>query len=344
MIRQLFAKAGIKKARVGIEVQSQGLAIAVRAELPQSAAPPEPDNSQEAQSTAGDSVSKAWRPSISHSSLLLNEAAGADQISMLNDWVESQGLVNSSCYMVLANNDYQLLLVEAPDVPEDELREAVRWRIKELISIPVDKAAIDVFMLPEDGSRGGKKMAYVVVTELTKIHSMIELVRQSGLKLVAIDIVELALRNIAYMKEMGNTDSLGVAIVRLVSGGGTVSLYRKGNLYLSRQFQLSFGGGLLDDIPADSFILEVQRSLDYYERQMGQSPPSVLYICGENISEDKITLDISRGLNVPAKYLNLEESVLAEASIDEGMLHVCVAALGGVLRDDVVNNHRSVEA
>ena len=108
-----------------------------------------------------------------------------------------------------------------------------------------------------------------------------------------------------------------------------------GNLYLSRQFKINYGGGLLDDLPADALALEIQRSLDYYERQMGMSPPAVLFLCGENLTEDKITLDITRAINVPTKYLDLMQPFDLEDESIETMTHLCVGALGGVIRNSV---------
>ncbi|WP_075185705.1 type IV pilus biogenesis protein PilM [Teredinibacter haidensis] len=327
MIKHLLAKSRARKARIGIEVQKNALAVAVCSGVKTVSAEPSP-------STAGHAV-----PQVLHSRILLNESADTKLTAMLSDWVESQDLQNSGCNLVLSSGDYQLLLVEAPDVPESDLREAIRWRIKDLISIPFEKAAIDVFLLPQDGSKAGKKMAYVVVVETDRIHSLVEMVKESGLVLEVIDIAELALRNLAFLCEQGLEQSRGVAMVRLCEGAGTVSLYRNGNMYLSRQFQIAYGGGLLDDIPLDSFILEVQRSLDYYERQMGQVPPSVLYICGENISEDKISADLSRSLTVPVKYFSFSPVVTVASDSEESILHGCIAALGGALRQSVADIH-----
>jgi len=326
MLKNLLSKLSARKTHVGIECQPNGLAVAVCA-----------DKWVQTESVA------SLRPQILHSDILLDESSISDQATMLTDWVETHGLTGCPCNLVLPSSDYQLLLVEAPDVPEVEMREAVRWRIKDLISIPVAKAAIDVFLLPHDGSRG-KKMAYVVVAELSRLSSLVSLVNQSGLSLESIDIGELALRNLAYLQDLDHPESRGVAIVRLLEGQGSVSLYRKGNMYLSRQFQIKYGAGLLDDIPIDSFILEVQRSLDYYERQMGQPPPTNLYICGDNISEDKITTDILRGLSVPVKYLNFTASVSVDDENKEPLLHACAAALGAALRNSVAGNIDSVGA
>jgi len=265
-------------------------------------------------------------------SMLNPEVSGSDLNSELANFVEKQKIAKRLCHLILSSKDYQLLLVEAPEVPAEELRDAVKWRIKDLISMPVEQAVIDVFELPSDASRSSKKMLYAVVSELSRIHQLIDMVNASGLTLASIDIGEMAMRNIAQVLQGSGSNDRGVGIVRVVAGGGSVSLYKEGNLYLSRQFQLNYSGGLLDDLPTDALALEVQRSLDYYERQMGMTPPGALYMCGENVSADKITLDFTRSLTVPARMLDLGEAIGFAEQTDDGMVQLCIGALGGSLR------------
>lgn len=200
--------------------------------------------------------------------------------------------------------------------------------------MPLENAVVDVFQLPADGVRGSKRMVYVVVAELNRIKSLIEMVRESELELEAIDIGEMALRNLSLLQDEG-ADARGVGFARITEGSGTVSLYRDGNLYLSRQFQLNYRGGLLDELPIDSLILEFQRSLDYYERQMGQAPPGVMYLCGTNVSQDKVTQELSRALSVPLRYLDIENYFQFGDSTEKDLSHVCIGALGGALRNRV---------
>ena len=270
--------------------------------------------------------------------------------SLLKAFVVKHGLEKRNCHVVLKPADYQLLLVDAPDVPDAEMREAIRWRIKDLISIPVAHAAIDIFNLPRDAHRAGKRMLYVVVADVTYIKSLIDIVRDAGLKLLSIDIGELAIRNLMLLAEPERT----VAMVRVRQGGGCVAIYRNGDLYLSRQFQLKYNAGLLDDLPDESLALEIQRSLDYFERQMGQAPPACIYLCGDSVSDDKITQSLMRGLNVPIKFFELHKVLFEAASaqvksntphlqdnrsdhdLDEGMLQLSIAALGALYRKEVV--------
>ncbi|VUD56800.1 hypothetical protein TDB9533_02405 [Thalassocella blandensis] len=299
-------KLGAKKGLVSIEVLADGLAVASKGCF----------STPESIDVMG----------------VLTQDAG-DLTVALHDFVSKHRLSKRLCHLILNIKDYNLLLVEAPDVPDEELREAVRWRIKDLISIPVEKALVDVFLLPADGNRSGKKMVYVVVAERTRIQTLVDQVHDSGLTLASIDIAEMALRNISLIKQREGDNNRGVAIARIVEGGGTVSLYRNGNMYLSRQFKLNYGGGLLDDLPNDALALEVQRSLDYYERQMGLAPPSVLYLCGENISADKINEEFKRSLTVPVAILSLQGDLPFPEESDESLVQMCIGALGGVHRE-----------
>src|SRR5690606_37785755 len=76
--------------------------------------------------------------------------------------VEELQLAGSECNAVLAPRDYNLYLVEAPNVEQAEMRAAVRWKIKDMLDMPVDEAVVDVFPLPEDAFQGRNRMVYVV--------------------------------------------------------------------------------------------------------------------------------------------------------------------------------------
>ncbi len=255
--------------------------------------------------------------------------AGA-QNTMLKDWVQSEKLSGSHVNVVLSPSDYQILLVEPPDVPEQELKEAIRWRLKDLLSIPVDQAVLDVFALPEDGFRGNKKMVYVVAVDRKVVERVCETMAFAGLKLCAIDISELAIRNVVLSLVGEEQIDRGVAVARVGEGVGSVYLYRQGNMYLVRNFRLDYKAGL-DDLPEEAIALELQRSVDYYERQMGQAPPSNVFICGDNVIESKIGAILKSSFAAPVNLL-FPKAFAEQEQLDEAFLQQCLGALGGALR------------
>ena len=260
-------------------------------------------------------------------------ADGEDPQTLLHDRIVELDLKHTPCNVVLPAGSYSLLLVEAPKVEAEELRDALRWRVKDLVSFPIDDAAIDVFLLPDDASRGGNPMAYVVAVEKSRIEQIIALIKGAGLELAAIDIAELALRNLVVTC---NSESRGIALVRLQQGRGNLHIMREGNLYLCRQFDLKYNGGLLDDLPEEALVLELQRSLDYYERQMRQAAPATLYFCGDNISDDKITPAIRDSLAGQVHLIDVAEHLACGEGIEPDLLPLCLTAIGGALRADEV--------
>lgn len=261
--------------------------------------------------------------------------AGANPADLLRQRLQKLGLQTLPCNLVLPSGNYQMILGEAPKVPAEELAEALRWRVKDLVQFPIAEAIVDGILLPEDSARGSSRMAYAVVTQRKHIETLVAQAKTAGLQLNAIDIPELVLRNLA---EACCDTQRGIALVKLVQGGGSLQIQRAGDLYLTRQFALSYNGGLLDDIPAEALILDLQRSLDYFERQMRQVPPSHIYLCGENISADKISAEIRAGLPMHINLLDLGAGLQIEAEIPEHYLALCLNAIGAALRQDQVES------
>lgn len=272
------------------------------------------------------------QPLLTHCEFIPTEP-GIEPAELLRQALLKAGLQGAPVNLVMAANSYQLILGEAPKVPAEELAEALRWRIKDLLQFPIAEAVIDAFLLPEDSVRGTSRMAYAVAAQRKIIEQQVALAKTAGLKLQNIDIPELVLRNLA---ETCCDTQRGIALVKLQQGGGSLHIIRAGNLYLSRQFSLSYNAGLLDDLPGDALILELQRSLDYFERQMRQVPPSHVYLCGENVTADKLTADIRSAMAVSINLLDLNNGLQIAGAIAEHNLALCLNAIGAALRQDQV--------
>lgn len=288
-------------------------------------------------STAGVAFAHIQRPATQQPFLancdFLPAENGVDLAELLRARLLKLGLLGVHCNLVMSPGSYQLILGEAPKVPVEELAEALRWRIKDLVQFPIAEAVIDAFMLPEDSARGTSRMAYAVASQRKNVEAAVAATTATGLELKNIDIPELVLRNLA---EACCDTKRGVAIVRLQQGGGSLQIIREGNLYLSRQFSLAYNAGLLDDLPGEALVLELQRSLDYFERQMRQVPPSHIYLCGENVTADKLTPEIRNALAVTINLLDLKSGIQIADAIPEHILSLSLYAIGAALRQDQV--------
>ncbi len=166
--------------------------------------------------------------------------------------------------IVLGPECYSLLLVEPPDVPAEEVADAVRWRVRDLLSFPVEEAVVDTFEFPPEAQRG-RRLTFVVAARQEELLAQLKAVQSTRLSIDTVDIAELALRDVLQPEDQDN--DAGIAVVHLSSAGGVIALLRGGSVYLSRRLDaldLTAQHGL------DHLLLQVQRSLDYYESQLGQ--------------------------------------------------------------------------
>lgn len=72
----------------------------------------------------------------------------ADRSSAIRQAVRELGAQGLPVVANLQHSAYSLVQVEAPELSDEELREAMRWRVRDLIDFPIEQAVIDVFHLP----------------------------------------------------------------------------------------------------------------------------------------------------------------------------------------------------
>lgn len=249
--------------------------------------------------------------------------------------VEELGLAGVNCSCVLAPKDYNIYLVEAPEVEPDEMRSAVRWKIKDLLDIPIEEAVIDVFPLPEDALRGRSPMIYAIAANKARVEQMIDVVDRAGMTLDAIDIPEMAMRNLTSAFA---DDSNGLAFIALKQSGSTMNLSRQGQLYLTRRINTPVAADALlqDDWEGlrDRLALEIQRSLDYYESQMGQNPINKILLAPRQSDTDTMTTSLSDALAAPIDVFNFADSLPSPDSISAELKGACMMVIGAALRVD----------
>jgi MSHA biogenesis protein MshI len=175
------------------------------------------------------------------------------------------------CSTLLAGGDYQLLAVDAPNVPADEVKTAVRWRLKDLLDFPVGDATIDVLDIPLDPNAASRpqRMMFVVAARNSVVAARQKLFAAAKVGLSVIDIPEMAQRNIAALLE---PEGRGLAMLSLDQDGGLLTVSYGGELYLSRRIDVPLASLIDADHDRrhhafDRITLELQRSLDNFERQ-----------------------------------------------------------------------------
>ncbi|MDP4537772.1 hypothetical protein Q3O60_16435 [Alkalimonas collagenimarina] len=173
--------------------------------------------------------------------------------------------------LVLAPEHYQLVQLDKPAVPDSELTSALRWQLKELVSIPVDDMQIDYMDLPTSHQQQQARLQ-VVVSSKQLLQKMVRLLTKHHLKIDSILPEEWVLKSlipaqnypILFLSHQPGQD----ASIMIVRGRQVCFSRRIRGLQQLDQYSLEdLKQGILDNLG-----LEVQRSVDYFEGQLKQAP------------------------------------------------------------------------
>lgn len=241
------------------------------------------------------------------------------------------------CATLLEPGEYQMLLVEAPAVPVTELRNAIRWRVKDMLDYHLDDATIDVLDVPpEAGAASARGHAmYVVAARNEVIRERIGRFEAAHIPLSVIDIPETAQRNIANLVEPRDR---GVALLHLGAKQGLMTVNFQQELYLARRFDLGTEQllGASGEARIELFnrvVLELQRTFDHFERQYSFVPIAKLALAPEP-EPSGLAEHLASNLDVPVETLRLRELLAfgAAAELDAGAEWRLFHVLGACLR------------
>lgn len=309
----LFNKAAIGKGRIGLAFGTNQVAVAVM------------------RREGGDAVLERCEL------LTLDPAAGADGRSAA---LRGAALPRVPVSAVLKPEDYQLALVEAPEVPPAELRAAMRWRLKDTIDFRIEDAVIDVFDVPDHNRGGHGRMMYAVAARRGAVDGYASAL--TGVpNFDVIDVPELCLRNLAALLPAA---AAGVALLHLDATSATIVLVRGRTFYLARHMDLhseAGKGAILDPharVDAAGVVLELQRSLDYYERHFDQPPITRIAVAPSGPRATALAHDLGTDTGFEVSTLDLNALLSCSTPIEPAAQASCLLAVGAALREE----HRSL--
>jgi len=255
-------------------------------------------------------------------------------------------LEKHACTTVMGLGEYNVLNVDAPDVPPNELRAAVRWQVKDLIDFHIDDAVIDVFDAPGNRTHSQKNKLYVVASRTSTVRKHVDQLQNADINLTTIDIPELVLRNIiSYLPE----NEVGVAMIYLTREQGLIVVARQSTLYFARTLDLGYEylnqsisdddgrnpeGNIANNTGVDQLVLEIQRSLDYYDRYFSQPPVSGLVIAPTEVPTPGLSNYLNDALGLSVRHLDISEIVDCNTPLSESQQAHCLPAIGAVLRQE----------
>lgn len=223
-----------------------------------------------------------------------------DWQTQLQEFVKNNELENSHTTIAFATKKYQLVQADKPQVPEQELGQALQWSVKDLI-VTQDEVVTDYFELPAQ-TTGANKVNVVAIPK-DELYAVCDGVLKANLFVRAVSVEELC-----------NCDLLDYsndAVLSVFQDPGAevcLNIIKGGNLYFSRRIRgyenlNSFTEAELQMGVIDNLSVELQRSMDFFEGQLRQAPVKKIIMQLDNDNLPMIAKMVSEAMLVDTEVL-----------------------------------------
>jgi MSHA biogenesis protein MshI len=237
----------------------------------------------------------------------------------------------------LTHDHYRSFTIESPPVNPGEIKQAVYWRVAEMLDYPVDQAVIDSYPQPKSNRANRAQMLEVVSCNKALLDPLVLLCKQAGLRIKVVDIQETCLRNLATLLP---EDEQGVAILHLQPAIGHVIIEKQGAVYLSRKFDFNYRflteSGFNDELDAQTeqsnLALEIQRSFDYVENYFDIPPINSLASVLLPANTQGVINALMLNHGITARAMDITAIVDVDIMLSDSLQNICAPVIGASLR------------
>lgn len=259
--------------------------------------------------------------------------------SILRHFVTKNDLKTFPCNLVLNVDQYNIVQIDKPNMPDAEIKPALRWKLKGLLDYSVEQAVVDGIDVPVDPSYANRQPLMLAICAKKAVVSAVgNQLSEAGFNVKSVDVHALVQRNIAHLLEH---EDRALVMLSILPRGCLLTFTAKGELYHARLIELDRDflndRGDLFKSNFDKLVLELQRSLDSFDRQFPYLSLNRLVVSPVT-NRDYLVSGLSASLYVPVNVFNLEDIVELPADQDFSSLEkqaMLLPALGAALRQEM---------
>jgi MSHA biogenesis protein MshI len=177
-------------------------------------------------------------------------------------------------------------------------------------------------------------MVFAVAARAEAVNGIVALVKPRARGFDVIDIPELCLRNVSALLPQ---DEQGVALLALGEGFAQLVLTCQGVLYLARRIDLVRRSEVLSldgDGDTEALVVELQRSLDYYESHYDRAPITDIVVASGDERAQRLVAPLAAETGRTVQLFDVAELFDVAAGIEPDTHFPGLVALGAALRTE----------
>lgn len=226
--------------------------------------------------------------------------------AQLKIWVKQHKLRGTETVLSIGADYYRLHLTDLPKVPVEERNAALTIALRDVIDAPLSDAVVESFLLPASLPRSSERV-YAVIAQTPRLRPLAQTINGAGLALHCIEIPELSAVRLLPTQNIPHATS---ALLLQTSRGVALYLYIGDDLVLSRPLLgindlQHYASQAIAGDPGEQLLLEIQRTLDYFESQLARRPVAKLFIQPLATGAEELGMMLSQQLNTAVQVLGL---------------------------------------
>ncbi|XOV79586.1 MAG: MSHA biogenesis protein MshI [Aestuariibacter sp.] len=248
----------------------------------------------------------------------------SDWREKLAEFVSEHEMANSHTVISFATKKYHLVQADRPQVPDEELAQALQWSVKDLI-VTQEEVVTDYFELPAQTT--GANKVNVVALPKDDLFAVCEGVLKANLFIRTVTVEELCNCDL-----IDDSNDAVLAVIQDPAAEVCLNIIKNRNLYFSRRIRgyenlSTFTEAELQMGVIDNLSVELQRSMDFFEGQLRQAPVKKIIMQLDNDNLAAIVKMVGEAMLVTTEMLN--PGIVCEEGIEFKPDDLC--ALGAAM-------------
>lgn len=253
--------------------------------------------------------------------------------TILETIIKENDIATSAISIVLPSHRSQSTQIEITELPENDIQEALPWKLKDLISIPPLDMVCDYIDMPLQPF-GQTPKAQIIATSRSYLEKILAPFHAEGA-----DIVDIFTEQFAVAKLQVSDNTAQLVFLQHAKSDAIILILKNQQICFARKIR---GAEALSSMTAeqiqmggtDNVAVEIQRSIDYYEGQLKQPPIKNVFVAIDSANIQAIVEALDLSLPVKSKQFSFE-GVVDDLQLSLKFIPALGAAMSTVVKPRV---------
>jgi len=153
--------------------------------------------------------------------------------------IDENGIEENEVYSAVSGPGVSIRRITVPEMPDEELKGAIRWEAKNLIPFPLESVVLDHYVIGKVVEKGVQKLDIIVVAAKEDVLSeQVKIIEEAGLKVAGITVNSFALWEVVQ-KEVSSSEGEVIALIDIGAEAASINLFKNNVLQFTREISVA---------------------------------------------------------------------------------------------------------